>query len=77
MDAKKTSGIACLLICLTACAPSMPLSKTGPSPLVVASCPMLTALSDPSFGATARKLVEVSEQYYACRKAALASPPDD
>ena len=54
----------------------MPLSKTGPSPLVVASCPKLTPLTDKTFGATARKLVEVSEQYYACREAALASPPD-
>jgi hypothetical protein len=52
----------------------MPLSKTSPSPLAIASCPKLTALSDPSFGSTARKLIEVSEQYYACRKAALAQP---
>jgi hypothetical protein len=54
------------------CAPSIPLSKTGPSPLVIASCPKLTPLTDGSFGSTARKLVEVAEQYYACRRAALA-----
>ncbi len=65
-----------LVLLMCGCSTSAPLSKTSPSPLVIASCPKLTALSDPSFGATARKLIEVAEQYYACREAALASPPD-
>lgn len=44
-----------------------------PSPLVTASCPMLTPLTDDSFGATAAKLVEVAGIYYECRAAALAN----
>ena len=73
MDAKKASGLAVFSACLAAgCSTSAPLSRTGPSPLTVASCPALTPLTDDSFGATARKLVEVAEQYYACRRAALA-----
>lgn len=52
--------------------------STTPSPpdrqdksLVIASCPQLTVLEDPSFGATTRKLLEVIGQYYLCRSAAL------
>jgi hypothetical protein len=40
-------------------------------PLLEASCPPLTALSDPSFGATTLKLIEVAGQYRECRCAAL------
>jgi hypothetical protein len=40
-------------------------------PLVVASCPQLTPLSDSSFGATTEKLVQVAGQYRECRCAAL------
>lgn len=46
------------------------LTPPGPSPLVVASCPKLTPLLDPSFGATTEKLVEVAGIYYECRAAA-------
>lgn len=35
------------------------------------SCPKLTSLTDKSFGATARKLKQVADQYYECRAAAL------
>ena len=42
-----------------------------PDPLVIASCPDLTPLSDKSFGATTEKLVEVAGIYYECRAAAL------
>ena len=44
--------------------------EATPSPLVVASCPELTLLSDDSFGATTSKLVEVAGIYYGCRAAA-------
>lgn len=40
---------------------------------MTASCPMLSPLTDDSFGATAEKLVEVAGIYYECRAAALAS----
>lgn len=42
----------------------------GPSPLVTASCPVLTPLSDNTFGAVTDKLVEVTALYYECRAAA-------
>jgi hypothetical protein len=57
---------------LSACSTTHSITKPGPSPLVIASCPMLTELSDDSFGAVAKKLVEVAGQYYTCRQAALA-----
>ncbi len=41
---------------------------------MTAQCPQLQPLSDDSFGATVRKLVEVSQTYYRCRTAALAGP---
>ena len=64
-------GIAGIL--LTACAPSMTRLPTGPTPLVIASCPeTLGMLSDDSFGATAEKLGQVAGVYYRCRAAALA-----
>lgn len=69
-------SIAAISILLTACATSIPRSPDGlPSPLVVGSCPRLTELSDPSFGATVLKLVEVAGQYNECREAALAGQP--
>lgn len=37
-----------------------------------ASCPDLVPLTDPSFGATMQKLIEVAGIYYRCREAALA-----
>jgi hypothetical protein len=46
--------------------------QVGPDPLVTAACPELTPLTDPSFGATTQKLVEVGGQYNICRTAALA-----
>lgn len=42
----------------------------GPSPLVVASCPTITPLSDDTFGAVTAKVVEVAAIYYECRAAA-------
>jgi len=48
-----------------------PSQASSPSPLVVASCPPLTPLADPSFGATTLKLIEVAGQYRECRAAAL------
>lgn len=39
---------------------------------MVMSCPPLTPLSEDSFGATTRKLLEVAQQYHECRAAALA-----
>jgi hypothetical protein len=55
------------------CAASMrPLQASGPSPLVVASCQELTPLGDDTFGATTGMLVEVANQYWDCREAALA-----
>ena len=62
--------IACML--LTSCATSMKPSPGGPDPLVIVACPPLTELTDPSFGATTAKLVEVGGQYNICRTAALA-----
>jgi len=41
---------------------------------VIANCPALTPLTDPSFGATTAKLVDVAGQYRKCRAAALAEP---
>jgi hypothetical protein len=41
----------------------------------VSACPRLTELSDPSFGATVLKLIEVAGQYAECREAALAGQP--
>lgn len=59
---------------LTACAASTRRSPAppSPSPLVVSSCPELAPLTDPSFGATTLKLIEVAGQYRECRAAALA-----
>ena len=54
---------------LASCATSMPPSN----PMVLASCPNLAPLTDPSFGATVRKLVEVAGQYNKCRTAALGN----
>jgi hypothetical protein len=56
---------------LASCSASMPPLPTSPSPLVVANCPSLSPLTDDSFGATTRKLLEVVETYYRCRAAAL------
>lgn len=41
-------------------------------PLIEASCPPLTPLTDDSFGATTLKLLEVTQAYHECRAAALA-----
>lgn len=48
-------------------------SSTKPSPaaLVIASCPPIAPQTDPSFGATVQKLVELGTQYRKCRAAAL------
>lgn len=58
---------------LTSCSTSMTRSpELVSAPLVTASCPVLTPLAGDSFGDTTRKLLEVVEQYYACREAALS-----
>ena len=44
---------------------------------MVASCPELTPLVDDSFGAIAKKLLEVIGQYHECRTAALAGKEND
>jgi len=59
-------------LALTGCASSMNNPSDGPSPLVVASCPELTPLSEGSFAATTTKLLEVATRYQQCREAALA-----
>ena len=41
-------------------------------PMVLTACPALTPLTDPSFGATTLKLIEVAGQYRECRCAALS-----
>lgn len=60
--------IPCAACLLTACASSI--KPSGPSPLLVASCPNLAPLSDDSFGAVTAKLVEVAGMYQECRAAA-------
>ena len=47
-------------------------SRPPANPLIAASCPDLTPLTDDSFGATTLKLIEVAGIYYRCRTAALA-----
>lgn len=39
---------------------------------MILSCPFLVPLSDPSFGATTIKLIDVAGQYTKCRESALA-----
>jgi hypothetical protein len=39
---------------------------------VVAACPFLTPLADPSFGATSLKLTDVAAIYTKCRETALS-----
>lgn len=67
---------AAVCILLTACTHSTQRSKTGPSPLVIASCPKLTPLNDNTFGATTLKLANVVHQYYECRRAAGVIDPE-
>lgn len=55
---------------LTACGSLIKPSSPEVSPLVTASCPKLTPLSDDSFGAVTAKLSEVAGIYYECRAAA-------
>ena len=50
--------------------PIKPSTPPGPSPLVVASCPKLTPLTDDTFGGVVAKLTEVAGTYYGCRAAA-------
>lgn len=59
-------AIIALCLLLAGCSPTM---RTDP--LLAASCPPPTPLSDPSFGATTLKLIEVAGQYRECRCAAL------
>lgn len=60
-------------IVLSSCSASMPPSLASESRkvLLVVACPELTPLSDPSFGATTLKLMQVAGQYRECRAAAL------
>jgi hypothetical protein len=68
----KSLCTAIVAILLTGCASSIKPSPTPKNPLLVASCPPLTPLTDDSFGATTLKLVEVAGLYHRCREAALA-----
>lgn len=43
---------------------------------MTASCPELTPLNDPSFGATTVKLIQVAGQYNVCRATVLAEKMD-
>jgi hypothetical protein len=60
-----------LTISLSACSTTRS-PERNVSPLVVASCPELTPLTDNSFGAVVSKLAEVAGIYNECRQAALA-----
>ena len=65
----------CIAIASTLLMGCNSLTKPSPepiSPLVIANCPKLTPLTDPSFGATTTKLIEVAGIYYRCREAALS-----
>ncbi len=76
MDEKQTRFAAYVAasLSLTGCATSMPPSPPNQGiPLVIAACPFLTPLADPSFGATSIKLVEVAATYTKCREAALSN----
>lgn len=64
----KTTIIA-LCCTLAACCPNPP--KAEVSPLAVASCPVIEAPSDESFGATTYTLIQQAGQYRKCRAAAL------
>lgn len=59
-------AIIALCLLLAGCPSAM---RTDP--LLSASCPPLTPLADPTFGATTLKLIEVAGQYRECRCAAL------
>jgi hypothetical protein len=56
---------------LAGCSVLMKPWQDKPNPLLIASCPPLTPLTDDSFGATTLKLIEVAGQYHECRCAAL------
>lgn len=60
---------------LTGCASSTKRSETPPNPLLSISCPQLVPLTDPSFGATTLKLIEVAGVYHRCRAAVLGLEP--
>lgn len=64
-------------VMLTACSTtSTPPSGVDPrKPLLTASCPDLTPLTDKEFGTTTLKLFEVAGQYHQCRCAAIPELP--
>lgn len=66
----RLSRFLCIASVLTLQACSTTSTPPSANPLIEASCPPLTPLDDPSFGATTRKLVEVAGIYYRCRAAA-------
>ena len=69
-------AIASMTLLLSACStnPSRPPEKD--LSLVRVACPDLTPLTDRTFGATARKLDAVANQYYECQAAALSLEPE-
>lgn len=69
-------GVVCAVL-MTACASSTKPSQPDHSrqQIIALACPDLTPLTDGSFGATTRKLIEVAETYYRCRAAASESAP--
>jgi len=64
-------AIVATLTALSGCSMLSSLGKSRENPLLELSCPMLTGLTDDSFEETTRKLAEVTDQYYQCRRAAL------
>jgi len=72
MKFRKALCTASAAIALTGCALSVNPWSEGPNPLLEASCPELTPLTESSYAATSTKLLEVATRYRQCREAALA-----
>ena len=70
----KYSATAAVVLLLSACSTTPQVSlPSQPSPLVVASCPLLPRLADDSFGAWVLWAQGAAGQYAKCREAALGS----
>jgi hypothetical protein len=64
------AGLLAVILCV-GCATTKQ-NYVGPSPLVIASCPDLTLVTDKAFGTTVQALIDTSIQYRKCQAAALA-----
>jgi starvation-inducible outer membrane lipoprotein len=71
----RSIAIASIALTLSACSTTPSAVPRQDLVLVTVACPMLVPLNDATFGATTRKLKQVADQYYECRKAALATVP--